>query len=45
MRKTLKELTGEDRIDVRFGRDYAGELYIFTKPDGKVYRIVGAKEH
>jgi glucose/arabinose dehydrogenase/cytochrome c2 len=42
-KKTLAELTGEDKVDVRFGRDYKGELYILTKPDGLVYRITGAK--
>ena len=40
--KTMKlnELCGDNRVDLRFGRDYQGELYIFTKPDGKVYRLV-----
>lgn len=40
--KTMKlsELCGDNRVDLRFGRDYKGELYIFTKPDGKVYRLV-----
>ncbi|MEI9921615.1 MAG: PQQ-dependent sugar dehydrogenase [Bacteroidota bacterium] len=42
-KKTLRELTGEDKVDVRFGRDHSGELYILTKPDGKVYGIVGPK--
>lgn len=42
--KTLVETTGESKVDVRFGRDHTGEMYILTKPDGKVYKIVGAKE-
>lgn len=41
--KTLVETTGEDKVDVRFGRDHTGEMYILTKPDGKVYKITGAK--
>jgi glucose/arabinose dehydrogenase len=42
VKKTLVELTGEDKVDVRFGRDHTGEMYILTKPDGKVYKITGA---
>ena len=40
--KTIKlnELCGDNRVDLRFGRDHKGELYLFTKPDGKVYRLV-----
>jgi hypothetical protein len=36
----LKELCKSDHVDLRFGRDEKGELYILTKPDGKVYRVV-----
>lgn len=32
-----------ERVDLRFGVDSAGELYIFTKCNGKVYRVVGAR--
>ncbi|WP_209332308.1 PQQ-dependent sugar dehydrogenase [Lunatimonas salinarum] len=39
--KTLAELCGTNRVDLRLGRDASGELYILTKPDGKVYRVVG----
>jgi glucose/arabinose dehydrogenase/mono/diheme cytochrome c family protein len=42
-RVTLKELCNADKVDVRFGRDATGDLYILTKPDGKVYRIVSAR--
>lgn len=38
--KDLAEICGNMRVDLRFGRDADGELYLFTKPDGKVYRIV-----
>lgn len=37
---TLEALTNDKRIDLRLGRDHDGELYIFTKPDGKVYKLV-----
>ena len=39
--KSLEDLCGSKRVDLRLGRDAAGEMYIFTKADGKVYRIVG----
>jgi glucose/arabinose dehydrogenase len=40
--KTLKELCGNDRVDLHFGRDLSGELYILTKPDGKMYKLASA---
>jgi glucose/arabinose dehydrogenase/mono/diheme cytochrome c family protein len=40
--KTLKELSGADKVDERFGRDANGELFLTTKPDGKVYRLVSS---
>jgi glucose/arabinose dehydrogenase len=42
--KTLKQLCGNDRVDLHFGKDANGEMYIMTKPDGKVYKLVGAAE-
>jgi glucose/arabinose dehydrogenase/cytochrome c2 len=39
---TLAQLCGSDRVDMRFGMDSKGELYILTKADGKVYRLVNA---
>lgn len=36
---TLKEMTKNNRVDLRFGIDNNGELYILTKTDGKIYRI------
>ena len=41
--KTLVELCGADKVDVRFGRDNLGEIYIMTKPDGRVYKLVRAR--
>ena len=38
--KTLKELCGTDRVDLHFGKDVKGELYILTKPDGKMYKLI-----
>jgi glucose/arabinose dehydrogenase len=42
--KTLKELCGSDRVDLHFGRDSKGELYILTKADGRVYKLVSEKK-
>lgn len=39
----LVELCGSKRVDLRFGRDHQGELYLFTKPDGKVYKMTGTQ--
>jgi mono/diheme cytochrome c family protein len=36
----FKALTHSNRADMRLGKDANGELYIFTKPDGKVYKLV-----
>ena len=41
--KTLKELCGNDRVDLHFGRDAKGELYIMTKADGKIYKLGSAR--
>lgn len=42
--RTLKELCGSDRIDLHFGQDMQGEIYILTKADGKMYKLIGAVE-
>ena len=44
-RKTLVELSGASKVDERFGMDRNGELYLTTKPDGKVYRLVSAQKN
>jgi len=40
--KTLKEACGSDRVDLHLGRDAKGELYILTKADGRMYKLVSA---
>ena len=37
---TLRNLCGQNRVDLRFAQDEQGEMFIFTKPDGKIYRMV-----
>ena len=39
-RLTLRSLCGQNRVDLRFAQDGNGEMFIFTKPDGKIYRLV-----
>ncbi len=39
---TLAELCGKDRVEMRYGMDSKKELYILTKADGKVYKLVSA---
>jgi len=42
MPTTLAQLCGNSRVEIRFGMDSNGELYILTKADGKVYKLVSA---
>jgi mono/diheme cytochrome c family protein len=35
---------GPGRVDVRFAEDNDGELYLLTKPDGVIRKVVGARE-
>lgn len=42
--KTLKQVCGCDRVDLRFGRDAQGELYVLTKADGMLYKMTSATE-
>lgn len=41
--QTLKKACGSERVDLRFGRDAKGELYVITKADGMLYRVESAK--
>ena len=38
---TTAELCGSKRVDLRFGKDHAGNLYFFSKQDGRIYRLLG----
>ncbi len=37
---TLKELSNANKVDMRIGQDAAGELYVLTKSDGMMYKLV-----
>ena len=41
--QTLRDVCGSDRVDLHLGRDSRGELYMLTKADGRVYKLVSAK--
>lgn len=41
----FRALSGDQRVDLRFGTDGSGELYLFTKSNGKVYKVIGCKPH
>ncbi|TMM58063.1 c-type cytochrome [Maribacter algarum] len=40
---SFSEMEKGQRVDLRFGRNSSGELFIFTKSNGKVYEVVGCK--
>ena len=40
---TTAELSGSKRVDLRFGKDANGDVYFFSKQDGKVYRLANAR--
>ncbi|HEV8082182.1 MAG TPA: PQQ-dependent sugar dehydrogenase [Chitinophagaceae bacterium] len=42
MPTSIAKLCHNDRVDLRFGMDSKGELYLTTKEDGKVYKLVSA---
>jgi mono/diheme cytochrome c family protein len=38
---SLQQLVDHDRVDLKFGQDAQGTVYIMSKTDGKIYRIKG----
>lgn len=42
--KPLREICGADRVDLHFARDAKGEIYIMTKPDGKLYKLISSEK-
>lgn len=40
---SLAEISDNQRVNLRFGKDSSGELFIFTKSNGTVYKVVGCK--
>jgi glucose/arabinose dehydrogenase len=40
---TMQALVGDARVDLRFGRDDAGELYVLSKASGKIWQVRSAR--
>jgi hypothetical protein len=38
---TMQQLAGSSRVDLRFGIDSQGELYILSKANGKIWKVAG----
>ncbi|MFG1706847.1 PQQ-dependent sugar dehydrogenase [Nonomuraea sp. M3C6] len=39
---TMPDLAGSSRVDLRFGRDGAGELYLLSKANGRIWKVTKA---
>ena len=42
-RTTFQQLVGNARVDLRFGQDGRGELYLVAKANGKAYKVTGTQ--
>lgn len=42
-RTTFQKLVGDQRVDLRFGQDGKGELYLIAKANGKIWKVTGTK--
>ena len=42
-RLTMQELAGDKRVDLYFGTDALGELYLLSKANGKIWKVTGAR--
>ncbi|MEU6644753.1 PQQ-dependent sugar dehydrogenase [Saccharomonospora sp. NPDC046836] len=43
-RLRMPDLVGDERIDLRFGSNAAGELFLLAKANGKIWKVVDVKE-
>jgi len=43
VKSDLEAITKNSRVDLRIGMDHAGELYLFTKSNGVIYKVVDMK--
>jgi hypothetical protein len=44
-RVTMQDLAGDKRIDLHFGSDRLGELYLLSKANGKTWRVTGTRRN
>jgi hypothetical protein len=42
-RTTMQGLAGSNRVDMRFGVDRAGELYVMAKANGRIWKVTGVR--
>ncbi|WP_265522158.1 PQQ-dependent sugar dehydrogenase [Oerskovia flava] len=40
---SFQQLVGDSRVDLRFGADASGELYLVAKANGKIWKVTGAR--
>ncbi|HEU4422600.1 MAG TPA: carbohydrate-binding protein [Pilimelia sp.] len=40
---TMAALAGDSRVDMRFGVDRAGELYVLSKANGRIWKVTGVR--
>jgi hypothetical protein len=38
--QSLQKICGDNRVDLHFGKDDKGNIYILTKADGNIYKLV-----
>ncbi|WP_328994704.1 PQQ-dependent sugar dehydrogenase [Kribbella sp. NBC_01245] len=43
-RVKTSELAGHSRVDLRLGTDARGELYLLSKANGKIWKVVGTRQ-
>lgn len=43
-RVTLQDLAGDSRVDLRFGQDADGGLYLLSKANGKIWKVTGTRK-
>jgi len=40
---TMQNLAGDNRVDLRFGLDRSGELYVMSKANGRIWKVTGTR--
>ncbi|GGV31190.1 hypothetical protein GCM10010182_63200 [Actinomadura cremea] len=41
---TMQDMAGDERVDLRIGSDAKGELYLLSKANGTIWKIVGTRD-
>jgi hypothetical protein len=40
---TMQSLAGDNRVDMRLGLDHAGELYVLSKANGRLWKVTATR--